>query len=130
MTAYYFNSSKGTLASFQTVSTLPDAYKGTNLCAQIQISSSGKFLYVSNRGHNSIACFSIDACTGQLNVVGHMPTEVIPRAFSLDPSGNFCFVAGFESGRLASYRVNNTTGELNHLETDVLGKEPMWVLIT
>ena len=130
VTAYRFNSLAGTLSAFQTVSTLPDDYKGRNTCAQIQISPLGRFLYASNRGHNSIACFSVDAYTGRLMPLGRVPTEAVPRAFSLDPEGNFLFAAGLESGRLVSYRVNGDTGELEPLETYAIGKEPMWVLIT
>jgi len=130
VTAYRFNSSVGTLSAFQTVSTLPDDYKGRNYCAQIQISPSGRFLYAPNRGHNSIACFSIDTHTGRLTPIGRVPTEAVPRAFSLDPEGDFLFAAGLESGRLVSYRVNGDTGELEPLETYAVGKAPMWVLIT
>jgi len=130
VTAYRFDSSVGTLSAFQTVSTLPDDYKGRNACAQIQISPPGRFLYAPNRGHNSIACFSVDAYTGRLTPIGRVPTEAVPRAFSLDPEGDFLFAAGLESGRLASYRVNGDTGELEPLETYAVGKAPMWVLIT
>ena len=130
VTAYRFNSSQGTLSAFQTVSTLPDDFKGISHCAQIQISSSGRFLYAPNRGHNSIACFSVDASTGRLTPVGRVPTEAVPRAFCLDPEGNFLFAAGLESGRLVSYRINGDSGELEPLETYTVGKEPMWVLIT
>jgi len=130
VTAYRFNSLVGTLSAFQMVSTLPDDYKGRNTCAQIQISPTGRFLYAPNRGHNSIACFSVDAYTGRLTPIGQVPTEAVPRAFSLDPEGNFLFAAGLESGRLVSYRVNGDTGELEPLETYAIGKAPMWVLIT
>lgn len=130
VTAYRFDSSVGTLSAFQTVSTVPDDFKGDNTCAQIQISRSGKFLYAPNRGHDSIACFSVEADTGRLTPIGRVPTETVPRAFSLDPEGNFLFAAGLKSGRLASYRVNGDTGKLEPLETYTVGKGPIWVLIT
>ncbi len=129
VTGYNFNSSAGTLSAFQTVSTLPEGYDGANSCAQIQISPSGKFLYAPNRGHNSIACFSVDASTGHLTSIGRVPTEPVPRAIGLDPSGNFLFAAGLESGRLASYRIVGDTGELQPLEVYDVGKGPMWVLV-
>ena len=75
-------------------------------------------------------CFSVDASNCRLTPIGHAPTEAVPRAFSLDPQGNFLYVAGLESGRLASYRVNPSTGNLEPLEVYPLGKAPMWVLIT
>ncbi len=130
VTAYRLDSSGGTLTPFQTISTLPDDYEGRNSCAQIQISPSGKFLYAPNRGHNSIACFSVDASNGQLTSIGRVPTEAVPRAICVDPTGNFLFAAGLESGRLASYRINSDTGELVPLETYAVGKRPMWVLVT
>jgi 6-phosphogluconolactonase len=128
VTAYSFDRSQGTLTPFQTVSTLPDGYKGKNSCSKIQISPSGEFLYAPNRGHNSIACFSVEASTGRLTSMGQAPSEAIPRAFSLDPEGKFLFAAGLESGRLASYRINAGTGALEPLEVYNVGQGPMWVL--
>ena len=129
VTAYGLNSSMGTLSAIQTVSTLPDDYNGTNTCAQIQISPSGRFLYAPNRGHNTIAGFSVDSSTGALRPIGHTPTEAVPRAFSLDSDGKFLYVAGLESGRLASYRIDGETGDLEPLETHTVGRGPMWVLL-
>ena len=130
VTGYRLDPEKGTLSAFQTITTLPEGYTERNTCSQIQISSSGKFLYAPNRGHNSIACFSVDASTGQLTAIGQVPSEAIPNAFSLDPEGNFLFAAGQESGRLASYRINGDAGELTPLETYPLGNRPVWVLMT
>ena len=130
VTAYSLESSTGRLTPLQTVSTLPDDYSGRNTCSQIQITPSGKFLYAPNRGHNSIACFTIDASTGLLTSNGQIPAEPVPRAICLDPSGSFLFVAGLESGRLASYQVNRDNGKLEPVETYNVGNRPMWVLIT
>ena len=128
VTAYSFDSTQGTLAPFQTVSTLPSDYEGKNTCAQIQLSPSGRFLYAPNRGHDSIACFSVDTSTGHLTSIGQVASETVPRAFSLDPDGKFLFAAGLESARLAAYRVNGDTGGLEPLKVYTVGKEPMWVL--
>ena len=130
VTGYRLDTSTGTLAAFQTIPTLPDGYSGRNTCSQIQISSSGRFLYVPNRGHNSIAGFSLDPSTGRLTAIGQMSTEAVPNAFSLDPRDNFLFAAGTASGRLASYRINGDTGELTPLETYPMGRQPSWVLVT
>ncbi len=130
VTGYRLDTSTGTLSAFQTITTLPADYTGRNTCSQIQISSSGKFLYAPNRGHDSIAGFSVDASTGRLTAIGQVSTEAVPAAFSLDPEGNFLFAAGAESGRLASYRINGDTGELTPLETYSVGKRPQWVLVT
>jgi 6-phosphogluconolactonase len=129
VTAYNLDTSAGTLTAFQTVPTLPDDYDGDNACAQIQVSPTGRALYAPNRGHNSIACFSIDPSTGGLTSIGQVPTEPIPRVLNLDPDGNFLFVAGLESGRLASYRIDSDTGQLTPLQTYDVGEEPMWILV-
>ncbi len=130
VTTYDFDSDQGTLSPIQTISTLPANYEGGNSCSQIQITPSGKFLYAPNRGHNSIACFSVDEGSGRLSAIGQVPTEPVPRAFSLDPKGNFLYVAGLESGRLASYRVDPETGVLEPRQVYDVGQGPMWVLIT
>jgi 6-phosphogluconolactonase len=130
VTGYRLDTATGTLSAFQTIITLPEGYSERNTCSQIQISPSGKFLYAPNRGHNSIACFSVEASSGRLTPIGQVPTEAVPSAFSLDPEGNFLYAAGSESDRLASYRVNGDTGELTPLETYSVGERPMWVLIT
>jgi 6-phosphogluconolactonase len=129
VTAYHFDASAGTLTALQTVSTLPDGYEGRNSCSQIQIAPSGRFLYAPNRGHNSIACFAVDASTGLLTPIAHVPSEAVPRAFSLDPEGKFLFAAGLESGRLAAYRIDADTGTLQPLKIYPVGTRPMWVLI-
>ncbi|MCI0439248.1 MAG: lactonase family protein [Chloroflexi bacterium] len=128
VTAYSFDPTAGTLAALQTVSTLPQDFSGRNSCSQIQIAPSGRFLYAPNRGHDTIACFTVDADSGRLTPIGHAPSEKIPRAFSLDPQGKFLYAAGLESGRLASYRVADD-GALDPLEIYDVGKAPMWVLI-
>ncbi|MEE3014511.1 MAG: beta-propeller fold lactonase family protein [Chloroflexota bacterium] len=130
VTAYNMDPSTGGLAAFQTITTLPDGYSGRNTCSQIQISPSGKFLYVPNRGHNSIAGFTVDASSGRLTAIGQAPTEAVPNAFSLDLDGKFIVAAGSASGGLASYRINGDTGELIPVETFTVGQRPAGVLIT
>ncbi|MCH7737312.1 MAG: lactonase family protein [Chloroflexi bacterium] len=129
VTGYRLDTSAGTLSAFQTITTLPEGFSGRNTCSQIQITPSGRFLYVPNRGHNSIAGFSLDASSGGLTGIGQTPTEAVPSAFSLDPDGGFLFAAGSESDRLASYRIDPGTGGLTPLETYAAGKRPMGVLI-
>ena len=130
VTGYRLNKSTGTLAAFQTISTLPEGYTERNSCSQIQISPSGEFLYAPNRGHNSIASFTVDQATGRLTAAGRVPTEAVPRAFSLDPDGKFVFAAGLETGRLASYIINQDTGDLTPSDIYDVGNHPMWVLTT
>ena len=130
VTGYNLDTATGTLSAFQTVSTLPEGYTERNTCSQIHITPSGKFLYVPNRGHNSIAGFAVDPSDGRLTALGHVPTESVPSAFSLDPAAKFVFGAGSATGRLASYSINDATGELTPLNTYEVGARPMWVLIT
>jgi 6-phosphogluconolactonase len=127
---YRVDRTAGTLAAIQTVTTLPAGYSARNTCSQIHLTSSGQFLYVGNRGHNSIASFAVDAATGHLTPTGHAPTEAVPTAFGLDPTGNFLFSAGTASGRLAAYRVNRGTGVLTALGVHAVGQRPGAVLAT
>jgi 6-phosphogluconolactonase len=130
VTAYRMDTTRGTLTPFQTISTLPEGYNEPNTCSQIHITPSGKFLYAPNRGHNSVASFSVDAATGRLTATGRVATEPVPRAFNVDPLGRFVYVAGLDSGRIASYQIDQGSGELIPLETYEGGNRPMWVLIT
>ena len=127
VSAYQLDTTAGTLSVLQTVTTLPGGYSGRNTCSQIQISPSGKFLYVPNRGHNSIAGFSVNPSSGELTLVGIVPTEAVPSAFSLDPEGKFLFAAGSASDRLASYRIDSDSGALTPIDTYDVGKRPMEV---
>jgi 6-phosphogluconolactonase len=94
---YRLDGATGTLAAEQTITTLPDGYGARNTCSQIHLTPSGQCLYGANRGHNSIAGFAVGAGTGQLTPAGHAPTEAVPSAFGLDPSGRFLFAAGSAS---------------------------------
>lgn len=129
VTAYHFNPAQGTLVSFQSVSTLPSGFTGENTCAQLHIHPTGRYLYVSNRGHDSIACFAIDEESGLLTALGQQATEPIPRAFNLDPTGRFCYVTGQGSGRLTAYRVDEQTGLLDEFAHYAVGERPMWVMV-
>ena len=110
------------------LSTLPADFEADNTCAQIHIDPQAKFLYVTNRGHDSIAGFAIDEDTGKLSAIGQQLTEPTPRVFNIDGTGNFLFAGGQGSGKLATYRINRQSGELSPLSTYEVGESPMWVL--
>jgi 6-phosphogluconolactonase len=129
VTAYRLDHSAGTLSAVQTISSLPEGFAARNTCSQIHLTSSGRLLYVGNRGHNSIAGFVVDAA-GHLTAAGHAATEAVPSAFALDPEGGFLFAAGTASGRLASYRIDAGTGALIPLGTQTVGRRPAAVLAT
>jgi 6-phosphogluconolactonase len=124
VTTYRLDRTSGTLTAAQTVSTLPAGFTARNTCSQIHLTPSASFLYVGNRGHNSIAGFAVDATTGLLASAGHAETEAVPSAFCVDPGGNFVFAAGTATGRLASYRLNPVTGVLTPLGAEAVGRRP------
>lgn len=128
VTAYALDRATGTLSAVQTVATLPDGYTARNTCSQIHLTPSGRFIYVGNRGHNSIAGFAVNAATGHLAPAGQVSTEAVPSAFCLDPAGRFLFAAGTASGRLASYRIDGGTGALTPLAVQAVGNRPAAVL--
>ena len=96
------------------MSTLPKDAKGDNYStAEVEVHPSGKFAYVSNRGHNSIAVFSIDEKTGELTAAGHQAKGVkTPRNFAIDPTGTTMIVANQDSDSLIVFRIDPKTGEL------------------
>jgi len=130
VTGYALNRATGALSAVQTITTLPGGFAGRNTCSQIHLTASGRFLYVGNRGHNSIAGFAVNPATGHLTATGQAPTEAVPSAFAVDPAGHFVFVAGTASGRLASYRINGETGALTPLAIYAAGQRPAAVLAT
>lgn len=120
MTAFRYNEVNGTLTHIDTVSTLPGDFSGVSYCADVHISPSGKFLYGSNRGHNSIVVFEIDPRSGKLKLVQHVSTQGNwPRNFTLDPSGRFLLVANQRSDNVVTFSVDRSTGRLtpaDHIE--------------
>ncbi len=128
VSVYALDRSNGQLDRLQTLSTLPEDWQERNTCAQIHLDPQGRWLYVSNRGHDTLAIFRVDADTGLLTAVGHQPTEPIPRVFGIDPLGRHLYVAGQGSNRLAAYSIDRMTGLLSEIATYPLGKNPMWVL--
>jgi 6-phosphogluconolactonase len=128
VTTYRVDRGAGTLSTVETTRSLPDGVTVRNTCSQIHLTPSARFLYVGNRGHNSIAGFAVDRATGRLTPAGHAATEAVPTAFGLDSTGSFLFAAGTASGRLASYRINGETGTLTPLESYAVGERPAAVL--
>jgi 6-phosphogluconolactonase len=120
--------SDGTLARFQTLPTIPGAFDGsTNTCADVHVTPDGRFLYGSNRGHDSIAMFSIGV-DGSLTALGNAFTEARPREFDVSPDGRFVVVAGQDSGFLQSFRVE-TNGMLTMVDRLQVGNDLRWVII-
>lgn len=113
ITAASFDPEKGTLKELQTISTLPSGFTDETDCAEIQVHPSGKFLYGSNRGHDSIAIFSIDEKTGKLKTLGYEPTQgKIPRNFCIDPTGKYLLAANQKSNNIVIFAIDPATGLL------------------
>ena len=113
VTAFSLDLKSASLQRLQTVSTLPKDFKGNNDDAEIQIHPSGKFLYASNRGHDSIAVFAIDPQKGTLTAIEDVPTQgQIPRSFEIDPTGNFLFAENQKSDNIVVFRIDPKTGRL------------------
>jgi 6-phosphogluconolactonase (cycloisomerase 2 family) len=113
VTAYGWNSERGELKPIQVITTVPETYMGNNSPAEIEVAPSGNFLYVSNRRHDSIVTFSIDAATGKLAPVAWEPTQGHePRFFTLDPTGSLLYAANLESHTIVAFRVDQNTGKL------------------
>jgi 6-phosphogluconolactonase len=112
VTAFAWNSERGELKAFQVIPASPDTYMGNNSPAEIQVAPSGSFVYVSNRGHDSIVTFSVDLATERLAPVGWEPTQGHTlRFFTLDPTGGLLYAANLESHTVA-FRVDRTSGKL------------------
>ena len=114
ISALAFDNKKGTLAEIQTVTTLPANYTGkNNSCADIHISPNGKFLYGSNRGHDSIVVYKIDEKTGKLEYVEHTSTGgKTPRNFTISPNGKFLLAANQNSDSVVVFRIDENSGKL------------------
>jgi 6-phosphogluconolactonase len=113
ITVFGYDAKSGRLAETQTVPTLPADFKGQSTTAEIAVHPSGKFLYGSNRGHDSIAVFTVDPATGKLTFVQHEPTQgKTPRNFALDPTGAFLLAANQNSDNVVVFRVDAQTGKL------------------
>ncbi|MBC8244220.1 MAG: lactonase family protein [Verrucomicrobia bacterium] len=127
VTAFRYRAKRGRLQTLQTVSTVPHPVEG-NSTAELLVHPSGKFLYGSNRGHNSIAMFRIDQKTGKLTALGHEATRgEIPRNFGIDPTGQYLLAANQRSNNVAVFRINQDTGKLKFTGNEIQLSKPVCV---
>jgi 6-phosphogluconolactonase len=113
VTAFAYDSKNGSFSTLQTLSTIPKDFTAHNDTAEIVVHPSGKFLYASNRGHDSIAEFAIDPAKGTLTLAGDFSTQgKTPRNFALDPTGKFLLAANQESNNIVVFRIDQSTGAL------------------
>lgn len=113
ISAFALDQGRGALSIIQTVSTLPDGFAGTSHTAHILVHRSGRFVYGSNRGHDSIAIFAVDPDSGRLSLVGHEPSGGrTPRTFTVDPAGDLLLAANQGSGTIVTFRIDGMSGRL------------------
>jgi 6-phosphogluconolactonase len=113
VTVFSYDAARGSMQQVQTISMLPAGYTGTKSGAEIAIHPNSKFLYASNRGHDSIAIFKVDAATGKLTAAGTVPTGgKTPRNFAIDPTGKFLLAANQESNSIVVFKIDEQTGAL------------------
>jgi 6-phosphogluconolactonase len=113
VTAWSYAPDSGKLAEIQTISTLPADFHGQDNSAEIEVDSKGKFLYASNRGHDSITVFSIGPKDGRLKVVENVSTQgKTPRNFNFDPTGRYLFAANQDSNKIVIFRIDPKNGHL------------------
>jgi len=128
MLAYAYDAKLGRLSFLESKSTLPAGTDGaSNTCAEVVVAPSGKFVYGSNRGHDSIVRFSIDTATGKLTFMDTTPSGGnVPRSFTLSENGELMLVAN-ESGNVTSFSVNTKTGALTKLLSSDVPQKPQFV---
>ena len=116
ITVFSYDGEEGRLTALQTVTTLPEGFSDTNYCADIHIHPSGRFLYGSNRGHDSIVSYRVDRSSGYLDLINHHSTRGrTPRGFAVDPSGSFLIVANQDSDNIVAFRIDEQTGDLRQV---------------
>ena len=129
MTTYQFEPERGVLKPVQVISTLPSSYTGNNSTAEVWVAPSGRFVYGSNRGHDSIVVFAIDQSAGTLTPIAWQSTEgKTPRYFGLDPSATNLYAANQNSDTVVRFQVNPTTGMLTPTHQVVTVKSPTTII--
>lgn len=129
VTAHNFDVEQGTLEIFQNISTLPEDFKEGGSTAHVEVHPNGKWVYASNRGHDSIVGFNTHI-DGSLHFFGHFSVPESPRSFNIDPTGSYLFCAGEAADVMTSFNVEAGSGRLNPLKDYAVGKQPFWVFVT
>jgi len=132
---WHWNTEKGTLKTVQNIVSQPEGFGGYITTADLHLTPNAKFLYLSNRdttvrgapsGKDSIVAFKVHPQTGALKLIGHFPSERIPRSFTIDKLGKFLYVAGQGDSKLGAYKIEEP-GTLTKLKQYTVGKNPIWV---
>ncbi|MGC1330355.1 lactonase family protein, partial [Pseudomonas sp.] len=128
VTSYHFNAEDGDMKPFQIESTLPDDFTGDSRAAALVIAPSGKLLFASNRGHDSVTVFKVDPPTGKIHALGNFSTKgKKPRFMTVSPDGRFLFAANEESDTIKAFSIKQT-GELQLVEPQVQAGSPVCMI--
>jgi len=128
VTALSYDAAGPSFTELQSLSTLPADFKGENTTAEVVVRPDGRFLYASNRGHDSIAIFAIDPATGKLTAAGHRSTlGKTPRNFAIDPTGTFLLAANQGSDQVVVFRIDPAGGGLEPVGAPVRVPKPVCV---
>jgi 6-phosphogluconolactonase len=129
LTTFAYDPENGTLKDEQTVSTLLENFHGKNTCAELVVHPTGKFVYGSNRGDDSIAVFAVDESTGRLQFVERQSTRgKTPRGFAIDPTGQYLIAANQDSDSVVVFRINAQTGRLTWTGQTIEVGQPVCVV--
>lgn len=113
ITAFRYDGTRGQLQESQTISTIPEGFQGNNSTAEVQAHPGGKFLYGSNRGHDSIVVLAVNSSDGTLKLIEHVPTQgKVPRNFGIDPTGSVLIAANQNSNNLVVFKIDPKSGRL------------------
>ena len=127
---FSYDEASGRLSEIQEISTLPDGHAGVSYAADVHLSADGRFLYGSNRGHDSIAIFAVDPDSGRLTAAGHAPVRgKWPRNFALDRAGRYLIAANQESDSLTVFGRDPDTGQLEPHGAPVAVPAPVCVTL-
>jgi 6-phosphogluconolactonase len=128
VTGFSFDANKGSLTEIESMTTLPKDVTDKSYTAEVVVHPSGKFLYGSNRGHDSLAIFKIDQDTGKLTPAGHQPTGgKTPRNFAIEPTGQYLLAENQASGTTVVFRIDGNTGALKQVGEPVAVPSPVCV---
>ena len=128
ITVLSYNSKNGDLTEIQTISTLPKDYIGETTTAEVKVHPNGKFLYGSNRGHDSIVTYKINSKNGKLTLVGFQDAKIKnPRHFNIDPTGKYCIVANQDTNKILLFEIDQKTGLLIPTKTSLNIGQPVCV---
>jgi 6-phosphogluconolactonase len=128
VTSFSYDAQAGALHKLQTIPGLPEGFSGGNTGADIHLSPDGKFLYGSQRGHDSLVVYAVDSASGKLEYVEHASTlGRIPRNFAITPDGGFLLAANQDAGNVVVFRVDRQTGKLTPTGDQLQLSEPVCV---